>query len=45
MNTLLKQSEGKVRTPVRDTGRKADAAEMHERVMKRYPKTMKRLGE
>ena len=45
MNALLKQAEGKVRTPVLATGRSPSAQEMHERVIKRYPKTMKRLGE
>ena len=45
MNSLLKQAEGKVRKPARDTGRKPAAEEMHERAASRYPKTMKRLGE
>ena len=45
MNALLKQAEDKVRKPLRATGRKADADEMYERVTKRFPKTMARLGE
>ena len=45
MNALLKQAEEKVRKPVRRTGRKPSVEEMHERVTKRYPKTMARLGE
>lgn len=40
-----KKVEVKVKHPVRTTGRKASAAEMHERVTKRFPKAMKRLGE
>lgn len=45
MNTLIKQAEAKVRTPVRAIDRVASAEEMHERVTKRYPKTLARLGE
>ena len=45
MNALLKQADERVRAPVRPTGRKPSAAEMHERIMARYPKTMARLAE
>jgi hypothetical protein len=45
MNALLKQAEEKVRKPVRATGRKPSAEEMHKRAMTRYPKTIARLGE
>lgn len=45
MGAQPKKVEVKVKHPVRATGRKASAAEMHERVTKRFPKTMKRLGE
>jgi translation initiation factor IF-3 len=45
MNAWLKQAGEKVRKPVRSTGRKPAADEMHERVMSRYPKTMASLAE
>jgi hypothetical protein len=45
MNALPKQAGEKVRKPVRTTGRKPAADEMHERVIARYPKTMARLAE
>ena len=45
MNALLKHADKKVRTPVRVTERTPNVDEMHERVMRRYPKTMARLGE
>lgn len=40
-----KKIEVKVKHPPRATGRKASAAEMHDRASARFPKTMKRLGE
>ena len=45
MNALLKQVEETTRKPVRATGREPDVKEMYERVTKRYPKTLARLGE
>lgn len=45
MNALSKHAEGKVRVPVRPTGRNPDANEMYARIMARFPKTMARLGE
>jgi len=45
MSAQSKKIEVKVKHPPRATGRKASAAEMHERATKRFPKTMKRLGE
>jgi hypothetical protein len=45
MGAQPKKVEVKVKHPPRATGRKASAAEMHERATKRFPKTMKRLGE
>jgi len=45
MNALLKHAEEKTRTPIRATGRTPSVAELHERIMRRYPKTMARLGE
>ncbi|MDN3645016.1 ChAPs family protein [Pontixanthobacter aestiaquae] len=44
MNTLLKKME-KAAAPVRETGRKPSAREMHERMKDRYPKVMARLAE
>ncbi len=44
MNTLLKKMKQAV-APVRKTGRKPSAREMHERVKERYPKVMTRLAE
>lgn len=41
----LRQTETDTRLPTRSTGRKPDAREMHDRVMRRYPKTMARLAE
>jgi hypothetical protein len=40
------QPKGKpAKLPPRPTGKTADAREMHDRVMKRFPKTMARLAE
>jgi hypothetical protein len=45
MGAQPKKAEVKVKHPPRATGRKASAAEMHERAAARFPKTMRRLGE
>jgi hypothetical protein len=42
MNALIKEN---VKAPIRPTGKKGSAAEMFDRVMKRFPKTMARLAE
>lgn len=44
MNALLKEKV-KAIAPVRPTGKKPSAREMHERVKQRYPQTMARLAE
>ncbi len=45
MTAQSKKITVKAKHPPRATARKASAAEMHERVTARFPKTMKRLGE
>ena len=44
MGAQPKKVEVKVKHPVRATGRQPSAKETHERITKRFPKTMKRLG-
>ena len=46
MNVPDKKAEkAKVKHPPKPTGEAVDARALHERTMKRYPKTMARLGE
>ena len=40
-----KKMQVKVKHPPKATGREASAAEMRDRIISRFPKTMKRLGE
>jgi hypothetical protein len=48
MNVPTKKDEAKqvkVKHPAKPTAEAADPRALHERTMKRYPKTMARLGE
>jgi hypothetical protein len=45
MNVQGKKDEAKVKHPAKPSGKAADARALHERTIKRYPKTMARLGE